>query len=66
MALERAAVRVTPDGRLSRGDAATYLGVKDKTLAKWTCEGRGPVPVRIGNRCFYWLRDLDAFISGES
>jgi len=60
--VERMIVRQTPDGRLTRTDAARYLGVQPRTLAKWNMDGRGPRPVKIGPRCFYWLSDLDAFI----
>ena len=55
-------VRVLPDGRMTRQDAATYLGLKPKTLAMWAMEGRGPKSVRVGGRCFYFKADLDTFI----
>lgn len=59
-------VRVLPDGRMTRQDAATYLGLKPKTLAMWAMEGKGPKSVRVGGRCFYFKDALDAFISGET
>ena len=34
-AIEQVRVRVLPDGRMSRKDAATYLGRAEKTLAMW-------------------------------
>ena len=57
-------VRVLPDGRVSRSDAARYLGLKPKTLAMWALSGRGPRSVKVGGRVFYFQEDLDAFIRG--
>ena len=56
-------IRVLPDGRMTREDAAAYLGLKPKTLAMWAMEGKGPHICRVGGRCFYFKDELDAFIS---
>jgi hypothetical protein len=61
--IETVTVRITPDGRLSRRDAAAYLDRSPKTLAEWHCKGIGPRTRRIGGRCYYFQRDLDAFIA---
>ncbi len=58
-------VRILPDGRLSRGDAARYLGLKSKTLSMWSMQGRGPRPIKVGGRVFYYRHSLDRFICGE-
>ena len=58
-------VRVTPDGRLNRQDAAVYLGVSAKTLGNWMPKGYGPPSLRVGGRRFYWLADLQAFVAGQ-
>lgn len=63
---ERVTVKVLPDGRVSRRDAAKYLGRTTKTLAAWACEERGPRPIKAGGRCFYWLSDLQAFARGDA
>ena len=63
--IERVRVRVLPDGRMSRRDAASYLGLKEKTLAMWTLEAKGPRSVKVGGRRFYYKDTLDAFIRGE-
>jgi hypothetical protein len=60
--LEAVRVRVLPDGRLTRKDAALYLGVNPKTLAMWAMQGKGPPIRRVGGRCFYTIDDLDDFI----
>ena len=64
--IEKPRVRILPDGRLSREDAATYLGLKPKTLAMWQLAKKGPRAVRVGGRIFYYQADLDAFVRGEA
>lgn len=64
-AVERVCVRVLPDGRMTRDDAAKYLGVAPKTLAMWQLQGRGPRSVKVGGRRFYFRRDLDAVIASQ-
>lgn len=59
--LEEVKVRVLPDGRLTRFDAARFLGVAAGTLANWEVLGTGPRSVKVGRRSFYYLRDLEAF-----
>jgi hypothetical protein len=58
-------VRMLPDGRMTRRDAAKYLGYSEKTLAMWKLYGRGPKSVKVGGRRFYFRDDLDAFIHGD-
>ena len=65
-AVEQIKVRVLPDGRMTRHDAARYIGVEDKTLANWGLIGKGPPSVLVGGRRFYYLTKLDAFIRGEA
>ena len=57
-------VRVLPDGRMTRSDAAKYLGHQPKTLAMWQLQRKGPRSVLAGGRRFYFKEDLDAFIHG--
>ncbi|MDO9490187.1 MAG: DNA-binding protein [Sphingomonadaceae bacterium] len=58
-------VTVLPDGRLTRKDAARYLGRKPRTLADWARLGLGPRSRLVGGRRFYMLGDLQAFARGE-
>jgi hypothetical protein len=51
---------------MTREDSAAYLGMKPKTLAMWQLKGKGPRSVLVGGRRFYFKRDLDAFINGET
>ena len=64
-AIEQVRVRILPDGRLSRKDAAKYLGRAEKTLAMWEMEKKGPPSILVGGRRFYFKDALDAFIRGE-
>ena len=64
--IEQVRVRVLPDGRLTRKDAAKYLGRAEKTLAMWEMERKGPPSVLVGGRRFYFKDDLDAFMRGEA
>ena len=63
--IEEVRVRVLPDGRMTRRDAARYLGRAEKTLAMWALEGKGPPSVLVGGRRFYFKEALDGFIRGE-
>lgn len=65
-AVEQVRVRILPDGRMARTDAARYLGVAEKTLAMWALVDKGPRSVKVGGRVFYYRVDLDTFIRGEA
>lgn len=59
-------MRVTPDGRMTRRDAAMFIGVAARTLANWRSKGIGPRQTKVGSRVFYRLVDLEAFVIGDS
>jgi len=59
--IQMTTIRVLPDGRVSRADAATFLGRSKKTLADWYSKGIGPKARKVGGRQFYYLRDLEAY-----
>ncbi len=61
MNLEEVRVRILPDGRVPRADAARFLGLATATMAAWSVKGIGPLPRRVGGRVYYYLRDLEAF-----
>lgn len=50
------------EGRLTRAEAAQYLGMAQSTLADWHRRGIGPASVKVGGRRFYRLSALQAFI----
>ena len=65
--IEHVKVRVLPDGRMTRSDAAKYLGVAVKTVAMWDLEDPTRLGgVKVGGRRFYYKAELDAFIRGEA
>ena len=57
-------VRVLPDGRMDRRNAAQYLGFSVKTLAMHASRGTGPRFVKLG-RVFYFKEDLDAWVNAH-
>jgi len=65
-AIDQVRVRVLPDARMTRDDAARYLGHASKTLAVWALNNKGPRFVKIAGRVFYYKSELDSFISGPA
>ena len=61
--LDYVRVRILPDGRMTRRDAALYLGMRPKTLATWAVQGKGPPVIHVGRRAYYALEDLNQFIA---
>ena len=65
--IEQVCVRVLPDGRMTRSDAAKYLGVAVKTVAMWDLEDPAKLGgIKVGGRRFYYKDRLDAVIRGEA
>jgi len=57
-------ITMFPDGRLDTRNAASYLGLKEKTLAMMRGNGKGPKFIKRG-RIFYFKEDLDAWINAH-
>jgi hypothetical protein len=52
--------------RLDRNQAAAYLGLESRTLAKWASVGRPYLPYyRLGGKAIYDLQDLDDFLAAH-
>ena len=64
--MENIDINMTPDFRLTRLDAAAYIGISPKTLANYGLSGKGPRSVKVAGRRFYYLADLQAFVRGET
>ena len=66
-AVEQVRVRVLPDGRMTRRDAAKYLGIAVKTVAMWDLEDPAKLGgVKVGGRRFYYKDRLDRVIQGKA
>ena len=63
--IESVRVRVLPDNRVSRSDAAKVLARAPKTLADWSAKGWGPRPITVGGRIFYRYNEVLAVARGE-
>lgn len=59
-------IPILPDGRVSRADAARFLGYQPKTLAEWHRLGKGPASRMVGGRRFYQIDDLRSFAGSEA
>ena len=62
--VEAEAARLSREKRraLNPREAAAFLGVSHISLAIWRCKKRYALPyLRVGNRIFYELKDLEAF-----
>jgi predicted DNA-binding transcriptional regulator AlpA len=57
--------RANPD-ILHRVDAAEFLGLSHHTLARWTCQGRGPLYVKVGRSVRYRRGDLVKFLEEQT
>ena len=60
---ETTKVRILPDGRMTRRNAALYLGFAEKTIAMW--DGDDPSKlgsIKLGGRRFYFKDHLDRVI----
>ena len=63
--VDQVCVRVLPDGRVSRRDAAAILGRTPKTLADWKLRGWGPRPIIVGGRVFHDYEECLSMARGE-
>ena len=63
--IEQVKIRVLPDGRVSRKDAAAYLGYSEKTLRQWAVDGKHLTVVKVGGRCFNLFRELQKLAGVE-
>jgi len=64
MGVDEIKVQIFPDGRLDVPNAASYLGLKEKTLAMMRCKGTGPKFIKRG-KVFYFQDDLNEWIQAN-
>lgn len=65
-AFEKVKIRVLPGERVDRKNAAKFVNRAPKTLAIWASQDTGPPFHTAGGRCFYYIRDLEEWISGKT
>lgn len=53
----------TQSVRLSERDAASFLGITQRTLQDWRLNRRGPVYIKLGRRVAYDREDLEQFLA---
>ncbi|WP_137871656.1 hypothetical protein [Sphingopyxis sp. 2PD] len=63
--IDMVSVRVLPDNRVARREAAKLFGRTPKTLAEWTAKGWGPRPIMVGGRVFHDYGECLAMARGE-
>lgn len=50
--------------RLTRAEAAAYLGVNSQTLANWAHTGKVEIPHhKVGRKVIYMMSDLDSYLA---
>lgn len=64
MQIDSQKITVFPDGRVDTTNAATYLGLSQKTLAMMRTSGKSPPFIKRG-RIFYYLKDLDEWLNAS-
>ncbi len=50
---------------MTRPEAAEYLRLSHKTLARWAWAGKGPAFIMAGGKVLYDVADLDAWLDGQ-
>ncbi len=50
---------------MTRPEAAEYLRLSGKTLARWAWAGKGPAFIKAGGKVLYDVADLDAWLDGH-
>lgn len=55
----------TQSVRLSERDAASFLGITQRTLQDWRLNRRGPAYIKLGRRIAYDRTDLEQFLAAN-
>jgi hypothetical protein len=53
------------DVLIAAASVPEYIGLKTQTLARWRCEGVGPVWCALGRRIYYRSSDLRTWIESR-
>ncbi len=60
------APHIQSPAKLTRAEAAEYLGLEKSTLNTWASLGRGPRFLKAGSKVWYLQRELDRWIEERS
>ena len=66
--LSKEMVRILPDGRISRADAALYIGVSPNTMRAWDVSGRHDdlfQKLTVAGRVYYRFEQIVAFVEAQ-
>lgn len=63
--VDQVRVRVLPDGRVSRRDAAKIFDRSPRTMADWKLRGWGPRAIVVGGRVFHSYDECLEMARGE-
>lgn len=55
----------TVEAPLTENEAAAWLRVAPRTLARWRREGRAPNHSKVSNRAVYRTADLESFLAAR-
>jgi len=55
----------TAPAKLTRREAADYIGVRYPTLCTWATTGGGPPFLKVGAKVVYLQRDLDEWLASR-
>lgn len=61
---EKVTIRILPDGRISRADAARLFDVTEQTLDNWRRTGKGPRTFSVGGQYFYKYSECLEYANG--
>jgi len=64
LVIEFMSIKIFPDSRMDVKNAASYLGLKEKTLAMMRSKGTGPKFIKRGH-IFYFKEDLDNWLNSQ-
>ena len=57
---------MTKSSMIRELEAAKYLGLSPKTLARWRWAGKGPIFYKFGSAVRYSTDELDSFVTNAA
>ena len=60
------ASKLETSDKMTKAEAAEYLGLKPSTLSKWITDGKGPKYLKAGSRVYYRKEWLDEYLDANT